>query len=162
MAMQVMAWLIALPLLGTVGGLRTMTPLAVLCWFTYAGHLPLDAGWDAWAAKLPVAIIFTIAALGEILADKTPWIPDRIAPGPLVGRLLVGALIGAIVADGLNGSGTEGIILGLLGALVGTYGGFLIRKDLVQRVGLKDWHVAIAEDMIAVAFAIFAMGIVTG
>jgi uncharacterized membrane protein len=162
MAMEVIAWLIALPLLGTAAGLRTMTPMAVLCWFTYAGHLPLDNGWDAWVGKLPVAVIFTVLAVGELIADKFPWIPNRTAPGPMVTRLLIGGLIGAIVADGLNGPGLEGVILGVLGALVGTYGGFLVRRDLVQKFGFKDWHVALAEDLLAVVSAVFAMGVVTG
>jgi uncharacterized membrane protein len=162
MAMEVIAWLIALPLLGTVAGLRTMTPMAILCWFTYAGHLPLDSGWDAWVGKLPVAVIFTVLAVGELIADKFPWIPDRVAPGPMVTRLFIGGLIGAIVADGLNGPGLEGVILGVLGALVGTYGGFLVRRDLVQKFGFKDWHVALTEDLLAVVSAVFAMGVVTG
>ena len=162
MAMQVIAWLIAIPLLGTVAGLRTMTPLAVLSWFTYLGHLPLDGDWDAWVGKLSVAIIFTVLAAGELIADKFPWIPDRVSLGPAITRFLIGGLIGAIVADGLNGSGLEGVILGVLGALVGTYGGFLIRRDLVQKFGFKDWQIALLEDLFAIASAVFAMGVITG
>jgi uncharacterized membrane protein len=162
MAMEVLSWLVALPLLGTVGGLRSMMPMAVLCWFAYAGHLPVDGTWAAWTAKLPVAILFTVLATGEIVADKMPWIPSRTTTGPLIVRLLVGGLIGAIVADGLDGSGVEGVILGVLGALVGTYGGYLVRKDLVERLHLKDWHVAVAEDLLAAGCAVIAMGIVTG
>jgi uncharacterized membrane protein len=73
-----------------------------------------------------------------------------------------GGLIGAIVAVGLNGSSFEGGILGVAGALVGAFGGFLIRRDLVQKNGRKDWPVALVEDAIALGCAILAMGIVTG
>lgn len=162
MAMEVIAWLIALPLLGTVAGLRTMTPIAILCWFAYLGKLPLDGGWDAWAAKLPAAIIFTVLAVGELIADKYPWIPARVSLGPAITRLLIGGLIGAIVADGLNGPGLEGVILGVLGAMVGTYGGFLVRRDLVQKLGFKDWQIALLEDLFAITSAVLAMGVVTG
>ena len=42
MAMAMMTWLIAIPLLGVVTGMRSMTAMAVLCWFAYGGDLPLD------------------------------------------------------------------------------------------------------------------------
>ena len=42
MAMAMMTWLIAIPLLGVVTGMRSLTAMAVLCWFAYRGDLPLD------------------------------------------------------------------------------------------------------------------------
>ncbi len=51
MAMQIMTWLIAIPLLGVVTGMRSMTAIAVLCWFAHAGYLPLDDTWAAWAGE---------------------------------------------------------------------------------------------------------------
>lgn len=162
MAMEIMTWLIALPLLGTLTGLRSMTPMAVLCWFAYAGHLPVDGTWAFWTARLTVAVALTVLAVGELIADKLPKTPDRTALGPLIARLFFGGLIGAIVAAALDGPGIEGVILGVLGALVGTYGGFLIRREVVQRQWCKDWHVAMIEDVIAVGCAVLAMGVVTG
>jgi uncharacterized membrane protein len=122
----------------------------------------LDDTWAAWAAKLVTAIIFTVLALAELAADKLPKTPNRTAPGPLVVRVVMGGLVGAIVAAGLNGSEFEGVILGVGGALIGTFGGFLIRRELVLRYGGKDWPVALVEDASAIICAVFAMGIVTG
>lgn len=161
MAMEVIAWLIALPLLGTVTGLRTFTPMAALCWFAWAKALPLDGTWASWAGKLPVAIFFTVIALAELVADKQPWIPDRTRPFSVATKLVLGGLMGAIVATGLNGAAFEGIILGVLGTLVGTYGGFLVRRDLVQKFNCEDWPVAMAEDAIAIVCAVIAMGVVS-
>jgi len=162
MAMQMMTWLIAIPLLGLVTGMRAFTPMAVLCWFVYAGYLPVDGTWASWTAKLGTAIVFTVLALGEYIGDKLPKIPARITPGPLVARLLFGGLIGAIVAVGLDGSGVEGVILSVLGVVVGAFGGFLIRREIVARLGCKDWHVALVEDASAILCAVFAMGVITG
>ena len=39
--------------------------------------------------------------------------------------------------------------------------GRLIRRDLVERIGCGDWPIALAEDLIAVACAGFAMHVVT-
>ena len=162
MAMEMLTWLIAVPLLGLVTGMRSMTAMAVLCWFAYKGDLSLDGTWAAWAAKLVTAIVFTILALGELVADKLPKTPNRTAPGPLIGRVIFGGLVGSIVAAGLNGSEFEGAILGIGGALIGAFGGFLIRREIVLRTGYKDWRVALAEDASAIFFAVLAMGIVTG
>src|ERR1700735_1362279 len=112
MAMTIMTWLIAIPLLGLVTGLRSMTAMAVLCWFAYRGDLPLDGTWASWAAKLTTAIIFTVLAFGEYVADKLPKTPNRTALGPLLARVVIGGLVAAIVAAGLDASGVEAVILG--------------------------------------------------
>jgi uncharacterized membrane protein len=162
MALEMMTWLLAIPLLGLVTGMRSMTAMAVLCWFAYAGNLPVDGTWASWTAKLATAIVFTVLALGEFIADKLPKTPNRTSLGPLIVRLLFGGLAAAIVAASLNGSGVEAVILGVAGVLIGACAGFLIRRELVLRLRCKDWRVALAEDISAVALAIFAMGIITG
>jgi uncharacterized membrane protein len=162
MAMAIMTWLIAIPLLGVVTGMRSMTAMAVLCWFAYRGDLSLDGTWASWAAKLITAIIFTVLAVGELVADKLPKTPNRTAPGPLLVRVVVGGLVGAIVAAGLNGSEFEGVILGVGGALIGSFGGYLVRREIVLRSNSKDWQVALVEDASAIIFAVLAMGVVTG
>ena len=162
MAMAMMTWLIAIPLLGVVTGMRSMTAMAVLCWFAYRGDLSLDDTWATWAAKLVTAIIFSVLALGEYVGDKLGKTPNRTAPALLLARVVLGGLVGAIVAAGLNGSEVEGVILGVGGVLIGTFGGFLIRREIVLRLGCKDWPVALVEDVSAIVFAVLAMGIVTG
>ena len=162
MAMTILTWLIAIPLLGVVTGMRSMTAMAVLCWFAYRGDLPLDGTWASWAAKLTTAIIFTVLALGEYVVDKLPKTPNRTAPGPLLARVVMGGLVGAIVAAGLDGSGVEAVILGVVGAVIGTFGGFLVRREMVLRFGGKDWPVAMVEDASAIICAVLAMGVVTG
>ncbi len=162
MAMAVMAWIVAIPLLGAATGMRTFTPMAVICWFAYAGYVPVDGTWAFWVAKLVTAVIFTVLALGELVGDKLPRTPDRTSTGPLLARILFGGLVGGIVAASLNGSEFEGVILGVGGALVGAFGGHLIRREIVLRSGSKDWPVAVAEDLVTVGFAVMALGIVTG
>jgi uncharacterized membrane protein len=162
MALAVMSWILAIPLLGAVTGLRSMMSMAVLCWYVYTGHLVLDGSWDAWATKLPTAILFTVLAVGELIADKLPRTPNRTSPGPLLVRIVMGGLVGALVADGLNGPGFEGVFLGVVGALVGAFGGFLIRREVVERGNGSDWPVAVVEDAIAIGCAVLAMGIITG
>jgi len=162
MAIQLMSWLIAVPLLGVTTGLRSMTPMAVLCWFAYLGYLPVDGTWAAWTARLSVAIMWTLFAVGELIADKLPKTPNRTAPAPLLARLALGGLAGSIAATALDGPGIEGVLLGVLGALLGAFAGFMLRRELVHRLGCADWPVAVAEDLFTLAAAGFALHVVTG
>jgi uncharacterized membrane protein len=90
-----MPWLLAISLTGFATGLRSMTPMAVLCWFAYFGRLPVADTWAGWAARLVVAMVFTLFALGEYVADKLPNAPNRTAPVGLGARVLLGGLAGA-------------------------------------------------------------------
>jgi uncharacterized membrane protein len=162
MTIAIMGWLVAIPLLGFATGLRSMTPMMVLCWFAYCGHLPVHAGWAFWTTKLVTAIVFTVLALGEYIGDKLPNTPNRTAIFPLIARLVFGGLVGAIAARGLHGSVPEGVILGALGALVGTFVGYHLRRDIVKSTGWKDLPVAIVEDAFAILASVFALGVITG
>ena len=170
MTMAVLSWVLAIPLLGVMTGLRTMTPIAVMCWFAYLGQagsqdqgeLPVAGTWAFWTAKLVTVVIFTLFAFGEYVGDKLPQTPNRIAPGPLGARLVFGGLVGAIAATAMGGSMIEGIILGSLGALVGAFVGYHVRKHLVERSGRPDWNVALLEDVSALLLSILALGIITG
>ena len=161
MLIAMLSWLLAIPLMGVTTGLRSLTPMAVLCWFAYMGYLPVDGTWAAWTARPVVVLVFTVLALGEIVAEKLPNIPDRISAGPLIARLVLGGLIGSIAATAMAGPGVEGVLLGVLGAALGAFGGFMVRRDLVARIGCADWKVALAEDLVTLACAGFAMHVIT-
>ena len=139
-----------------------MTPMAVLCWFAYLHHLPVHQSWAFWTTHLVTAIVFSLLAVGEWIGDKLPNTPNRISLFPYLARLGFGGLVGAIAATGLHGSLLEGILLGLIGALAGTFLGFRLRTGLVSHLGASDLPVALAEDAFAVIVSVFAMGIVTG
>jgi uncharacterized membrane protein len=158
MLIAMLSWLLAVPLLGVTTGLRAMTPMAVLCWFAYLGYLPVQNTWAAWTASVAA---FTVLALAECVVDKLPRTPDRFSPAPLMARLIFGGLIGSIAATAMAGPGLEGVLLGVVGAALGAFAGFMVRRDLVERIGCAEWKVTLVEDLIAVACAGFAMHVVT-
>lgn len=162
MGVVMMSWLIAVPMLGVTTGLRTLTPMAVLCWFAWLGYLPVEGTWAAWTSRLGVTVGFTVLALGELVADKLPRVPNRTSAGPLLARLGMGGLVGAIAATAMDGPGVEGVMLAVVGALVGTFAGFMIRRDVVTNLGCPDWPIALTEDAIAILMAGFALHVVTG
>jgi uncharacterized membrane protein len=162
MAITMMSWMIAIPLLGFATGLRCMTPIAVLCWFAYLGHLPVHHGWASWTTNLIAVILFTVFALGEYVGDKLPNTPNRTSAFPLTARTVFGGLVGAIAARALHGATLEGILLGVFGALLGTFAGYHIRREIVSSTGWPDWIAAFTEDAFAILAAVFALGIITG
>ncbi len=161
MTLEVLTWLIAIPLLGLITGMRTMTPMAILCWFAWRGLLPVDP-WASWAAKLPVAILFTLLAALEYYADKRGLAPRPTRPLVLAARFFLGGLVGGIIATSLDAPGLEGVILGVLGALLGAFLAYQLRHQLTRKLGCKVWHITLSEDIFAIALAILCMGIVTG
>jgi len=125
-------------LIGIVAGLRTMiAPAAVL----FARH----SFW--W-------IVFAVLALIEMIGDLMPKAPARTAPAPLVLRCISGGACGYFVAGAIPWAGA---ISGLIGALIGTYGGYSIRRMLTKRAGLPDIPVALAEDVAAILLALVAI-----
>jgi uncharacterized membrane protein len=136
-------------LLGVTAGLRTMTAPAALA---IAQQQP-GAG-RMWLLGRPrVARALTKWAVGELVFDKLPFTPSRIAPAGLSGRLLAGAMCGAAVAgeDQLAGA-----LLGVAGALAGSFGGYHLRKAIGRASGAPDALIGIAEDGVAIGLGLFA------
>jgi len=141
-------------LMGVVTGMRSMTGLAVLCWFAWLGLLP-ETGWGAWSATLVAAILFGLCALGEYAGDLSPRAPSRTTAFPMIVRLLLGGVAGALCAHALNEPNAGGVVFGVCGVLVGAYGGVRLRVWLAKKVG-RDWPVGLTESVVALGMAILA------
>ncbi|CPW49935.1 putative integral membrane protein [Mycobacteroides abscessus] len=143
-------------LIGIVAGLRAMTPLAVLSWAAFAKCLLLEGTWASFLASLVVAIIATVLAAGEIVNDKLPKTPSRKAPPAFAARVVLGAFYGAVfgtLAHDTSPGLFIGLVLGAIGAVIGTLGGAWARGALATVFG-KDLPAALIEDVITVAAAL--------
>jgi uncharacterized membrane protein len=143
-------------LLGIATGMRTMTAIAVVCWAAYMGYLPVEGTWAAWTANIVSPIVFTVLALGEYVGDTLPRTPSRTALFPLTARLCFGVLVGVLIATALEQPKAGGVLLGAIGALIGTYGGHRVRAFGARVVG-RDLPVALGESALAVAFSVLAV-----
>jgi uncharacterized membrane protein len=126
-------------ILGFVSGLRVFTAPAVL--YLVRGGL--------------ASIVLAAAALIEYVIDALPWTPSRTVPAQVGARIVSGAFVGwaAIALAGLRPT-WPGVLLGIAGALAGTYGGSAARRWGIARLGAIP--AAIVEDVIAIALAAFA------
>jgi uncharacterized membrane protein len=139
--------------LGFVTGLRSMTPFALLALRRDASE---SRAKPRWLRSRGARIGFALAALGEYVGDKLPMTPSRLAPGPLVGRAVSGAMAGALVARDVRGSAWTGALLGAGGAVLGSFAGNKLRAQVVKVSGLPDPFVAIVEDAIALGLGLAA------
>jgi len=132
-------------LIGIFTGLRSLSPTAAVAWAARLGWLKLLAPL-AWLGSLPSLILFTLLAIGELVADKLPKTPSRTAPPGLIGRIVLGAVSGAAVyMAGAQQSWALGCVVGVAGAMVGTYGGYQVRTRLVKTV-----RTPVFEDLVAI------------
>lgn len=136
--------------LGFCNGLRTMTPIAVLCWFAWLGRLHL-VGWRGFTAYTVTLCVFTLFALGEYVADKLPNTPSRTRPVGLVARAVFATLVAVLLTQGDPQKVLLACLLGLTGAMIGAYVGWFVRTRSVAALGCPDWPVALLEDGIAIA-----------
>ena len=149
-----MIYLAAL-LIGVVAGLRAMTAPAVASWAARLGWLNVQGTPVGWMGAAVTPWIFTIAALAELVADKLPKTGSRKAPGPFGARIVTGALAGATVGASA-GMLAVGLVLGALGAVIGTLGGYQVRARLARAFG-RDLPAALIEDAIAIVLALLVV-----
>src|ERR1041384_591304 len=115
-------------LMGCSAGLRSLTPVAILCWAVFFEHLNLGHTKLLFLGATPARIFFTVLAVTELLVDKLPQTPARTVPIGLGARVVTGCLCGGVL--GLS-AGTNWIftaIFGIAGAVVGTFAGYKARR----------------------------------
>jgi uncharacterized membrane protein len=135
-------------LIGCVCGLRSMTAPAVVAWGAHLDWLHLQGSLLAFFANKISVVVFSLFAVGELIADKLPFIPPRTQAGPLGVRILFGAMCGAALCIFGAASPLLGAILGGLGGVAGAFAGYYYRRSFSGNV--PDLLLALLEDLVAV------------
>ena len=146
-----MIFLLFCLVLGCLVGLRSLTPPAAVCWAAHLGWLNFAGTKLAFINSPVTLVILTLLAVMELIADKLPKTPARTAPLGLIARIVLGCLCGAALATSAGAKLLVPAIVGVVGALIGTFAGYHTRHNLVFRAHVPDFAVALAEDVIAVA-----------
>lgn len=107
--------------LGAITGMRSMSGPAVL----------------ALRARKQNALTRTIPALaaGELIADKLPFMGDRIDPLPLAGRAMMGALVGGFIAREEKSNVVLGGLIGAATAVIVAHLAYRARLTAGDRLG---------------------------
>src|ERR1700716_824853 len=124
-------------LIGCIAGLRALTAPATVCWGAHLGWLNFAGTRLAFLGSVWMVGIFTVLAILELVNDKNPKTPSRTAPSGLIPRILLGASCGAALVVSSGGAGAVvGGVMGIVGALAGTYAAYHVRHALVTKANL--------------------------
>jgi uncharacterized membrane protein len=143
-------------LIGLFAGLRSLTPPAATAWAAHLGWLKLERPLSL-IGSIPSLIIFTLLAIGELVADKLPKTPNRTSPVGLIARIVTGGLSGACVASAGGQGALLGALVGAAGGVAGCFGGYQARTRIVKALGKPDIYVALIEDVVAVAGSLWVV-----
>jgi uncharacterized membrane protein len=137
-------------LIGIVSGLRSMMGVALVCWAVHLGWLNLTGTRLAFLGS-PISLgIFSLLAVGELVADKLPFTPPRIQAVGLTVRFVFGALAA--------GAGFAiPALAGGIAAVIGAFAGYWVRGTVESQFNVKDALVAPVEDLIAILLGLFAV-----
>ena len=136
----------------TLAGMRSMSAPAFLShYFLRQPHAGLAGSSLRFLQKPITANVLKLLVAGEMVADKLPGTPDRIAPPALLGRLLSGALVGAAWYRSRHGSALGGGLLGGLVAGAATYVSYALRVGISEQSGVPVALVGVGEDALVLA-----------
>ena len=132
--------------LGAISGLRSLSGPAFVSRAASHGHLDLEGTPLAFLGSSRLSKVLVLTELGEVVGDKLPMTPSRTSPPPLLGRAVSGAVVGAAIFVSEGRRATTGAALGSTAAIVAALAGEWIRALAVEKTGLPDPVVALAED----------------
>lgn len=144
-------------LIGIIAGLRSTAAPALVAWAAHWGWLDLRNSSLAFLGSNLAAYILAASLLVELVIDKLPSTPSRTAPFGLGARGVAGGLSAAALCASAGQSLVPGIFLGAASAVAGAFGGYHLRRSLVQKSHMPDFMVAVAEDVIAVGGGLFLL-----
>ncbi|PYV71009.1 MAG: hypothetical protein DMG96_29835 [Acidobacteria bacterium] len=133
--------------IGAVAGLRPMTAPAVIAWAARRKWIHLGSSPFVTIISAKASRTITELAISELIADKLPFTPSRLNPGPLASRIASGAVCGAAVCGAVKRPFVEGALLGGLGAIAGALAGYHVRKRLSRET--PDFAVGLLEDALS-------------
>ena len=142
-------------LIGVIAGLRAATPIAAISWAAYLGWLDFTGSPVAFIGNIIAVLVLTLLAIAELVTDQLPNTPSRKVPMQFGARIVLGAVAGAL----LPGNWIIGLILGAIGAIIGTLAGAAARARLARTFG-RDLPAALIEDVVAVLGAILIVYLV--
>ena len=133
--------------LAAISGLRSMAAPALLARAASRGDVAgLRETPFAFLGNDRASTVLQALMVGEMIGDKTPFIPSRVSAGPLLGRALSGALVGSALFASRGRQGLSGALLGAASAIVGVYAADRLRSATTQGLGLPDPLFGLLED----------------
>lgn len=133
--------------LAAIAGLRSAAAPALLSRAVRRGDVGGLQGTSFAVLGSPkVSTTLQLAMIGEMIADKTPFVPSRTSPPALLSRAFSGAFVSAVLFASKGGRVTSGAVLGTPCAVAAAYLGEKLRAEGTEKLGLPDIVLALVED----------------
>jgi uncharacterized membrane protein len=136
--------IVASMLLGAVSGLRSQLGVAAVV-------ARSDSSLPQILRRPLTRRLLMVAAAGELIADKLPATPSRLAPPGIASRLLLGALAAGLFAETQRAPWRPAAAIGATSAALAAKLGHDLRARLARHA--PDPAVAVVEDAVAVGLA---------
>jgi uncharacterized membrane protein len=106
-------------------------------------------------ASKSTVVTLSLLAIGELIADKLPRVPNRTAAAPLLARVLSGSFCGVCLCASAHQAIAVGAAVGSVSGAMGAFAGYKIRRWLASRMNIRDPFIALLEDLAALGLASF-------
>lgn len=136
--------IVASMLLGAASGLRSQLGVAAVV-------ARADSSLPQILRRPLTRRLLMVAAAGELIADKLPATPSRLAPPGIASRLLLGALAAGLFAETQRAPWRPAAAIGATSAALAAKLGHDLRARLARHA--PDPAVAVVEDAVAVGLA---------
>jgi len=137
--------------LGVLAGMRSMAAPAVashLLSRRNSGHLA-KSSLDFMQSEQTV-VVLKILGVGELIADKLPFTPDRIRPLGVAARCLAGFLAGASICKASGKNSLAGALIGSAAAFGSSFGSYYLRKKATASLNLSNPIAGGLEDILVI------------
>jgi len=133
--------------LAAMTGLRSMAGPALLSRAIRRGGVGELRGNLFGALGSPkISALLQLLMVGEMIADKTPFVPARTSAPALTGRALSGALVGAALFAAAGRRPIVGATLGVPSAVAAAYAGEKLRVRGPEKLGVPSSVLGFLED----------------
>ncbi|GAA4335018.1 hypothetical protein GCM10023149_42720 [Mucilaginibacter gynuensis] len=141
--------------LGAIAGLRTtFAPAIASHYLSRHPNAAISNSKLSFIQSPVTAIITKILSAGEIVGDKLPTTPDRIAFPQILGRIGSGMFVGATIYKANKQSLLTGALVGGASALAASFAAFYLRRYIDKLPHVKDAVTGAVEDVIAIGSGI--------
>jgi uncharacterized membrane protein len=134
-----------------------MTAPALVSWAASLGWIDLSSTPLRFLGYAATPYILTLLAIAELVTDKLPTTPSRKAMPGFAVRMVMGTFSGYALSLGIGQSGVIGALLGFVGAIAGTLGGYEARTRSVKALKVPDLLIALLEDAVAIGVGLFVL-----
>ncbi|MBC7900601.1 MAG: DUF4126 family protein [Saprospiraceae bacterium] len=136
---------------GIIAGMRSMSAPALVSHHYAKENSPeVDDSLFNFMSSAKVAGALKVLAAGEIFADKSTFIPNRIDKGPLAFRAISGSICGATLCAAERERVGIGAIAGGIAAIASAFACYHLRRTIGENTNVPDILLGVAEDAIVV------------